>query len=249
MATGRLSETMRYGMLAVRYGIIGERYYTMCGRFALVDINKELARAFDLSIPKAAPRYNIAPTQQVMALVHDPEAGGTAFQSLFWGLVPFWAKDKSLAMRCINARAETAYEKPTFRAAFRHRRCLVPATGFYEWKREGRAKTPFYFSPADSTAPLALAGLWENWTDGTEHLRSLSILTTAANAVMSPIHDRMPVIIQADAWRRWVDPAVQNPWELTTLLTPCDDAFLMRREVGTYVNNARHEGEACIAPM
>ncbi len=220
----------------------------MCGRFALAEINRELAQAFELPVPEIAPRYNIAPSQSVTAIVNDPESGGISFQPLFWGLVPFWAKDKSLAMRCINARAETAHEKPAFRAAFRHRRCLVPASGFYEWRRESRAKTPFYFAPADSAAPLALAGLWEDWTDGTGHLRSLSILTTAANAVMSPVHDRMPVIIRAESWRLWVDPKVQNPRELAPLLTPCDNALLTRREVGAYVNNARHEGAACIAP-
>lgn len=225
----------------------------MCGRFALEKIDVALAGAFGIPVPDVAPRYNIAPSQMALALVNDPESGGASFQALSWGLAPFWAKDKSLAARCINARAETAHEKPAFRAAFRHRRCLVPATGFYEWRRDGRVKTPFFFTPAvppdTPSEPLVLAGIWEDWTDGTEYLRSLSILTTAANATMRPIHDRMPVILRADAWRRWIAPSVQHPRAIADLLTPCEDTFLMRREVGDYVNDARHEGEACLTPV
>ncbi len=230
------------------YSLAETKAKTMCGRFALIEINQALALAFDLPVPAIRPRYNIAPSQPVTALLNDPESGGASFQPLSWGLVPFWAKDKSLAARCINARAETAQEKPAFRAAFRHRRCLVPASGFYEWRREGRARTPFYFAPADPGAPLALAGLWEDWTDGTEHLRSLAILTTAANADMLPVHDRMPVVLPPGAWRLWVDPAAQHPRDLLPLLTPRGDGFLARREVGPYVNDARHEGAACAAP-
>ncbi len=220
----------------------------MCGRFALEKIVPAFGEAFGISVPEDTPRYNIAPSQPVTALLNDPESGGASFYPLSWGLVPFWAKDKSLARRCINARSETAHEKPAFRAALQHRRCLVPATGFYEWRREGRAKTPFFFTPDVPSAPLALAGIWEDWTDGTAHLRSLSILTTVANAVMLPIHDRMPVILQPDTWLRWLDPTVQHPGEIADLLAPCDDGFLTRREVGNYVNKTRHEGEACMVP-
>ncbi len=201
----------------------------MCGRFALEKIDLAFGEAFGIPVPECAPRCNIAPSQSVIALMNVSESGGASFHSLSWGLVPFWAKDKSLAMRCINARSETAHEKPAFRAALRRRRCLIPATGFYEWKREGRTRTPFFFTPAVSSEPLALAGIWEDWTDGTEYLRSLSILTTAANTVMKPVHDRMPVILQAGAWRRWIDPAVQHPREIADLLQPCDDGFLTSR--------------------
>ncbi len=212
----------------------------MCGRFVLEKIDLSFGELFGIPVPECVPRYNIAPSQPVTALINDPESGGASFHILSWGLVPFWAKDKSLAMRCINARSETAHEKPAFRAALRHRRCLVPATGFYEWQREGRTRTPFFFAPAVPSEPLALAGIWEDWTDGTECLRSLSILTTAANAVMRPIHDRMPVILQPDAWLRWLDPAVQHPCEPADLLAPCNAGFLTRRE---FSDNTGHSSE------
>lgn len=221
---------------------------TMCGRFALAEIPELLARILGLAAPKIRPRYNIAPTQAATVVVNDAESGGVAFQDLVWGLTPFWAKDTSMAARCINARAETVHEKPAFRAAYRHRRCLVPATGFYEWRREGRTKTPFYFFPADPAAPLALAGVWEDWTDGVEHRRSFSIITTAANGTMRPVHDRMPVILPESSWPRWLDPEAQNPRRLADMLAPCPDAFLECRQVGPFVNNARNEGAACIEP-
>lgn len=221
----------------------------MCGRYMLTEIPELLIKMFGLSMPKIRRRYNIAPTQMACALINDVESGGMSFQALSWGLAPFWAKDKTMAARCFNARAETVHEKPTFRAAFRHRRCLIPTNGFYEWRREGRTKTPFYFSPADARMPLVLAGVWEDWTDGTEHVRSFSILTTEANAVMRPVHDRMPVILPETAWRRWVDPQVQNLRELADLLIPCQDTYLASRPVTPYVNDTRNEGVDCIAPL
>lgn len=220
----------------------------MCGRFSLSESPAVLAKALGLPVPRVEPRYNIAPMQPVVALVNDAESGGLSFQALRWGLVPFWARDASMAVRCINAKAETVHEKPTFRAAFRHRRCLVPASGFYEWRHEGKAKTPFYFSPANPASPLVLAGIWEDWTDGAEYLRTLSILTTAANATMRPVHDRMPVLLPAEAWRRWLDAGVQHPRALADLLTPYPDGFLRAWRVSPYVNKVGNEGEACIEP-
>jgi putative SOS response-associated peptidase YedK len=204
----------------------------MCGRFALSAIPKALAEPFGLEAPAVEPRRDIRPTQAAMILLREPETGKPEFQGLVWGLVPFWAKDKKNATRAINARAETVHDKPTFRAAFRHRRCLIPASGFYEWRREGKVKTPFYFTPADPDAPLIMAGLWEDWTDGVEHLRSFTILTIGANTLMRPIHDRMPVILPEAAWERWLDPAVQRRDEVADLLCPAEEGFLQSRECG-----------------
>jgi putative SOS response-associated peptidase YedK len=165
-------------------------------------------------------------------MLRDPETGKSSFQSLSWGLVPCWARDKKNASRAINARAETVAEKPTFRASFRHRRCLVPASGFYEWKREGKVRIPYFCAPAQPDAPLVLAGLWEDWTDGTECLRSFAILTTEANTLMRPIPDRMPVILPEAAWARWMDQAVQRREEVAYMLCPAEDGFLQSRAFG-----------------
>lgn len=221
----------------------------MCGRFALSAIPKPLLEAFGLRAFGIQPRFNIAPTQNAVAILRDNENGNISPQELHWGLVPFWAKDKSNAARAINARAETADQKPTFRAAFRHRRCLIPATGFYEWRREGKTKTPFYFTPADRDNPLVFAGLWEEWTDHVEILHSFTILTTEANADMQSVHDRMPVIIQPNAWEKWLNPAVQGRKELDGILRPCAEGFLQKWVVGAYVNKAGNEGETCIKPV
>jgi putative SOS response-associated peptidase YedK len=194
----------------------------MCGRFACSEIPKPLADAFGLTAPDDLPaRYNIAPSMPVAALIRDDETGKPAFGWLQWGLVPFWAKEKSIGSRMFNARAETAHEKPSFRAAFRHRRCLIPADGFYEWKKEGKRKIPHFITLTD--APMVFAGLWETWTGpGEEILQSCTILTTDANDRVRPIHDRMPVILRPEGWELWMDHRVQSRRELEHLLGPCD---------------------------
>jgi putative SOS response-associated peptidase YedK len=214
----------------------------MCGRFALQSIPKPVLDEFVIIPPPVKPRYNIAPTQPVPVVLagHD---GKPVMAELRWGLIPPWAKDISVGVRAINARAETVAEKPAFRDAFGKRRCLVPASGFYEWKREGKTRTPYYFTSRNG--PIVFAGLWERW-DGGEIIRSFAIITTEANGLMSPIHDRMPVILRRGDWRSWIDADCRDLRHLQSLLSPAQEDALERREVGPYVNNARHEGVECI---
>ncbi len=221
----------------------------MCGRFALEDDGSAVAQQFDLvEVPELAPRYNIAPTQPVAAVGLKP-SGERGLTHFHWGLIPSWSKDTKMASRMINARSETAAEKPAFRAAYKRRRCLIPMSGFYEWQKlEGGQKQPLYIHPQDE-ALFAAAGLWERWesADGSEIL-SCTILTTAANELMEPIHDRMPVFVQADDYDLWLDsdaplPAVQS------LLKPYPSARMAAYPVSTYVNSPRNEGEACIRPL
>lgn len=219
----------------------------MCGRFALSSLPIPLLEAFGLSGPKVRPRYNIAPGQWTPVILRDPERGETLLDSVFWGLTPFWMRERGRGF--VNARAETAADKPSFRASFRHRRCLVPATGFYEWLREGRGKTPFYFCPAEPDRPLAFGGLWEDWSGVGETLRSFAILTTAANGTMSPIHDRMPVILEPESWERWLDPELQHPKTLAPFLAPAADSLLVCRQVSPFVNSVANDSPDCVSPV
>jgi putative SOS response-associated peptidase YedK len=187
----------------------------MCGRFTLAQSPEAVAKAFGLdAVPNFPPRYNIAPSQPVGVIVRGQNAPKPEFRLMGWGLIPSWAKDPSIGAKLINARSETLTEKPSFRAAFKYRRCLIPADGFYEWqKTQGGAKQPFYFSMAGN-AVFAFAGLWESWND----IESCTILTTAANGLLQPIHDRMPVILSPKDYGRWLDPSVQGGRVLLDLL-------------------------------
>jgi putative SOS response-associated peptidase YedK len=172
----------------------------MCGRFAFYSPSEAAAALFGVSTSiEVQPHYNIAPTQFIAAIREDQNEQRELVM-LRWGLVPFWAKDTSIGNRMINARAETVAEKPAYRAAYRHRRCVVLADGFYEWRREGDAKTPYYISLA-SGEPFSLAGLWENWTDkeSGDSLQTATLITTEANEFMTPLHHRMPVIASPHA--------------------------------------------------
>ena len=210
----------------------------MCGRFAFYSPSEATAALFGVSgaLPVEA-RYNIAPTQFVAA-IRDGEDNIPELAMLRWGLVPFWAKDPSIGNRMINARAETVAEKPAFRAAYRHRRCLVLADGFYEWHREGSVKTPYYISSADGQ-PFAFAALWENWNskDTDESVQSTTLITTEANDFMASLHHRMPVVLTPDTAPRWLqggDDALGNALENMPELR----AWAVDRRV----NNARNEG-------
>ncbi len=177
----------------------------MCGRFAFYSPTEATAALFGAeAAADLAPRYNVAPTQEIAAIRRD--GNGRELVPLRWGLVPFWAKDPSIGNRMINARAETIAEKPSFRAAYRKRRCLILADGFYEWRRETDGKTPYYISLA-SADPLAFAGLWESWTDKStgESLQTATIVTTAANTFMAPLHHRMPVVLVPETATGWLD--------------------------------------------
>lgn len=222
----------------------------MCGRFTLLIPGEELAESFQLeSAPTLAPRYNIAPTQPVAAVRHNSDRGRRELVHMHWGLVPFWAKDPSIGSRMINARSETVSEKPAFRAAFKYRRCIVPASGFYEWRKQNGHKQPYYIHHKDG-APLALAGLWEHWqsADGSE-LESCTILTTTPNDMMRDLHNRMPVILEPADYDVWLQSDGQNQGELQHLLRPAADEMLTAYPVTTFVNRPQNDAPDCIAPL
>ena len=210
----------------------------MCGRFAFYSPSEAAVALFGVSTSIAIePRYNIAPTQFLAAIRND-ENQQRELVMLRWGLVPFWAKDPSIGNRMINARAETVAEKPSYRAAYRHRRCVVLADGFYEWQREGDTKTPYFISLADGE-PFALAGLWENWTDkeSGESLQTATLITTVANDFMTPLHHRMPVILESGTAGEWLAGS-NNMLDDVAAITPALQAWPVDRRV----NNARNEG-------
>ena len=216
----------------------------MCGRFAFYSPSEATAALFGVSGSLAVePRYNIAPTQFVAAIRND-EREDRELVMLRWGLVPFWAKDPSIGNRMINARAETVAEKPAYRAAYRRRRCLVLADGFYEWHKEGPVKTPYYIS-LESGGPFALAGLWENWQskETDESLQTATLITTAANEFMAPLHHRMPVILDPSTADRWMAGDDLQPDAVAE-----DHPTLSAWPVNRRVNNARNEGDDLIEP-
>ena len=214
----------------------------MCGRFTVRTPAHRLAEAFGVDLrANLAPRYNIAPTQQVAVL------RGDGFSMLRWGLVPSWAKDPAIGSRMINARAETVAEKPSFRAAFRQRRCLVLADGFYEWqKRSGGVKQPYYIRLADDR-PFAFAGLWERWRrpEGGD-LETCTIITTEANDALRPIHERMPVILPAADRAAWLDPGTAPREALQAMLRPYPGDAMTAFPISRLVNNVRNDEPACI---
>src|SRR6266581_1196254 len=190
----------------------------MCGRYTLTVNIKTIAEKFGVEPTlEAEPRYNVAPTQNVVSIMRN---GTTHLAELRWGLIPSWAKDESVGSRMINARAETLAEKSSFKGLLRSKRCLVIADGFYEWKQENGSKTPMYIT-MKSGEPFAFAGLWDNWKspDG-QQIRSCTIITTQPNEVVASIHDRMPVILSADAREEWLDTSVQDVNALLPLLGP-----------------------------
>lgn len=219
----------------------------MCGRFALISPPDEIRRMFAYAErPNFPPRYNIAPTQPV-ALVHT-EAGGRHFRLARWGLIPSWVRDPARFSLLINARLESAADKPSFRAAMRRRRCLIPADGFYEWKKEPGGKRPFFIR-ARSRAPFAFAGLWETWTDrdGGE-TDSAAIVTCNANSLLAPIHDRMPVIVPPELYDAWLDCGRVDARQAAALLGPAPGDFLEAYEISTRVNSVRNDGAEILAP-
>jgi putative SOS response-associated peptidase YedK len=220
----------------------------MCGRFTLTKPIPVLAELF--LFPETAeqePRYNIAPTQAVAAVRASggPEKRDLAF--LRWGLIPSWADDPAIGNRLINARAETVAQKPAFRTAFRQRRCLVLADGFYEWQRLGSKKLPYYFRMRDGQ-PFAFAALWERWEDAGKALETCTLLTTEANELLRPVHERMPVILEPSSYNRWLDPACQQVDLLQTLLRPSRSEDMIGYPVSSLVNNPRNDNPKCVEP-
>ena len=217
----------------------------MCGRFAFYSPSEAAAALFGVSASvEVQPRYNIAPTQFIAA-IRDGENRERELVMLRWGLVPFWARDPSIGNKMINARAETVAEKPAYRAAYRHRRCIVLADGFYEWCKQGDAKTPHFISLA-SGEPFALAGLWENWTDkeSGESLQTTTLITTAANDFMTPLHHRMPVILESNTAGEWLAGST-DLLDDVAVITPALQAWPVDRRV----NNARNEGEELVSAV
>lgn len=217
----------------------------MCGRFTLQLGADELAREFGLVFSglHIEKRFNIAPGQVV--IVVRPAKAGRALDAMIWGLVPSWSKDPSGGPRPINARAETLAEKPMFRGPFKNGRCIIPASGFYEWKAEGKAKTPWYIHPQGE--PLfAFAGLSSLWEGPEGELRTCTIITTEPNALMAALHNRMPAILPREHWDAWLDPAERNPGRL---LLPFPDSGMASHPVGPAVGNPNNEGLELIEPV
>ena len=231
----------------------------MCGRMVLTRSAEEIAADFDAFEGETGfewpPRYNLAPSQDLLAIRAD-SVGSMHFARLRWGLIPSWAREASIGHRLINARSETAAEKPSFRSAFRSRRCLIPADGFYEWLRpsssdsRGRPPSiPHFFRKHDGLG-MMMAGLWESWTDRTtgECIDSCTILTTSANADVVPIHHRMPVLLESNRWTEWLDPELKAAGRIEPMLVPAASDTLEHFEVGTQVNHPRHDAPDCIEP-
>jgi putative SOS response-associated peptidase YedK len=222
----------------------------MCGRFTLTVSGETIADFFGLTeVPTLAPRYNVAPTQALLAVrVPAPEAPRQAAR-LRWGLVPSWAKDPRIGNQLLNARAETAAEKPAFRTALRRRRCLIPADGFYEWQQRGGAKQPYCFRLSDDRL-FAFAGLWERWQDPSgQTLETCTVLTTEANELVRPIHDRMPVLLARNHFADWLDPNLQDSVRLLAMLRAYPAEEMRAYPVSAWVSNPRHEDSRCLAPL
>lgn len=223
----------------------------MCGRFTRFQSWKELRDTYRLVMDDPPegfrPRFNVAPGQRI-ELAASRADGTRGFGAMRWGLVPAWAKDEQIGYKMINARSETVAEKPAFRTAFQRRRCIVPASGFYEWQAgEAKHKQPFHFTRADGDL-LSFAGLWEKWDGGTEPLYSFTILTAAANETMAAYHHRMPVILERAAINRWLDP--QTPPEtLMPLFAPARDDVLQASPVSRDVNRVANDNPALITPI
>jgi putative SOS response-associated peptidase YedK len=222
----------------------------MCGRFTLTDPDADLAVQFNLpEIPDMAPRYNIAPTQPVAAVRIGAGTETRELVLLRWGLIPFWAKDLKIGARMINARSETVAEKPAFRAAFRKRRCLVVADGFYEWQKQNGAKQPFLIRLQDAQ-PFAFAGLWEHWKGPDDTVvESCTLLTTQPNALLKPIHNRMPVILHPRDYDLWLDPEVQEAGSLRQLFHPYPPDDMDAYPVSRWVNSPANDDPRCILPQ
>ena len=211
----------------------------MCGRYTLRTPVETLVERFEINeYPSSiTPSYNIAPSQGVAAVI--AENGKRKLEMLHWGLIPSWAKDPEVGNKMINARAETVAEKPSYRKAFKERRCLILADGFYEWQKTDSGKQPFYIRMEDES-PFAFAGLWESWQNGRE-IRSCTIITTAPNEVAAQVHNRMPVILHPEDYEMWLDPDFDEREPLTTLLKPFPaeamEAYPVSRKVNRPANN------------
>jgi putative SOS response-associated peptidase YedK len=223
----------------------------MCGRYRLSRRRQIIEEQFD-TVPwddDWQPRYNIAPTQLVPVIRRHPKEPLRQLSLMKWGLIPNRAKDPSMAMSTINAKSETAANKPAFRDPLKLRRCLVPADAFYEWKKNGSSKQPYCFEVREGEL-FAFAGLWDGWKDASGNwVKTCSILTTVPNAVTSVIHDRMPVILHPDSYDLWLDPGMQNVSAIAELLKSCDAGLMRCYPVSTRINHVANDDEECSRPV
>jgi putative SOS response-associated peptidase YedK len=217
----------------------------MCGRFTQRKPAAKLETEFGVEeAPEVEARYNIAPTQNILGVRQTPD--GREMTLLKWGLIPSWAKDSSMGARLINARSETVTEKPSFREAFKRRRCIIPADGFYEWQRTGGRKQPFFFHMRDDR-PFGFAGLWDRWQSPEgEVIESCTILTTEANEVLRPVHDRMPVILHPETYELWLEDDMRKVGLREELLQPFPASEMASYPVSTSINSPRNQGEKLI---
>ena len=220
----------------------------MCGRYTLTADAESIQLAFNLDTVDGwlEPRFNIAPSQQV-AVITNRDPGRLSFMK--WGLVPSWAKDPKIGNRMINARSETAAEKPSFRTAFKRRRCLIPADGYYEWAKQGKEKTPIYITHAERGL-FAFAGLWESWKQSDDSwLNTCTILTTRANEKIEPVHHRMTVILEPQDYELWLTPRELSPDEWLPLMAGPAPDQLQFHEVSTQVNRPANDNPTVILPV
>lgn len=219
----------------------------MCGRFSLATEQSIIEEQFDVLIQEELSyRYNIAPSQNVFVIGSNGQDRIGRFMR--WGLVPPWSKDLKIGYKMINARSETIDEKVSFKTPFLKKRCLIISDGFYEWKRNGKEKHPYRFVMKDRQ-PFALAGLWECWNKGDQHLFTCTILTTEANKVTEEIHNRMPVILRKDDFHMWLDPNYHKVKELKSLLVPFDEGLMEAYEVSILVNSPTNDVKECLEPI
>lgn len=223
----------------------------MCGRFTLRTRANQLL--LELGVEDTpldwTPRYNIAPTQKVMAVRHRYKGEGREAVLLRWGLVPSWAPDLTIGARMINARAETIAEKPSFRTPLKKRRCVILADGFYEWQKQGKSKQPYYIQREDEN-PFVFAGLWESWGKaGGEPIETCTIITTEPNSLMAPIHDRMPVILEPEKADLWLDPEVEGVELLQSLLVSYDPSEMKAYATNPVVGSVMNDSPDCITPI
>lgn len=223
----------------------------MCGRYTLNSPSEDLALLFDISqLPLIPPRYNMAPTQEAAVVRVTAPGEPRRLDFLRWGLIPYWAKEASIGNRMINARSEGVAEKPSYRHSFKKKRCLVPTSGFYEWKKEGKAKQPYLIRRHDRK-PFAFAGLWSTWRDPEkqEPVETFTIMTTDANDFIRPLHDRMPVILMPEDFELWLDPKIEDAERLQALLRPAPNDLLETYPVSKLVNSPINELPNCIEPL
>ena len=218
----------------------------MCGRYTLRTTPEIMREEFAVAeVPPLSPRYNIAPTQPVVAVRQAASKEARELVLLRWGLIPSWADDPSIGNRLLNARAETVADKPSFRSALRSRRCLILADGFFEWQSRKGPKQPYYFRLRDER-PFAFAGLWEQWSRGETPIESCTIITTQANELVRPVHERMPVILPPKVYAVWIDPEEQRTERLQSLLGPYRADEMVAYPVSMRVNSSRYDDAECI---